>query len=142
MRFLLVIAFLLATLVSKATHKNDTIPYWHISYGKSVIIRGNVNAVFATRHEITLKDGVTKELTISFVYDSNQPKSSSLVVKEKNEVLRTVEQDPVMGPYFVVPVRELIGTHQPNVRYELDFYYTDDRGQKNLKLGTIIFILK
>jgi hypothetical protein len=93
-------------------------------------------------HEITLNAGAVKDLTISFVYDSNQPTKSSLVVKEKNEVLRTVEQDPVMGPYFVVPVRELIGTHQPNVQYVLDFYYSDDRGQKNLRLGTIIFNLK
>lgn len=142
MRYLLVTAFLLSAFMAKANHAKDTIPYWHISYGKTVIIRGNINAVQAEKHEITVKQESIKAVTISFIYDTGQPKSSSLVVKEKNEILRTVEHDPVMGSYFVVPVRELIGMHQPNVRYELDFYYTDDRGQKNLKLGTIIFILK
>lgn len=142
MRHLLILAFLFLSIIAKANHGNDTIPYWHISYGKKVIIRGNVNLGSGATHEITLNAGAVKDLTISFVYDSNQPTKSSLVVKEKNEVLRTVEQDPVMGPYFVVPVRELIGTHQPNVQYVLDFYYSDDRGQKNLRLGTIIFNLK
>jgi hypothetical protein len=142
MRFLLLLAFLFVIGIAKATDKNDTIPYWHISYGKTVVIQGNIKSAGDKIYEITLKQGVLKDLTVSFVYGSNQPKSSSLVVKEKNEVLRTVEQDQVMGPYFVVPVRELIGTHQPNVQYKLEFYYTDDRGQKDLKLGTLLFIFQ
>jgi hypothetical protein len=142
MRHLIILAFLFTSVIAKANHTNDTIPYWHISYGKTVIIQGNVKSKDAKIYEITLKQGPLKDLTISFVYESNQPTSSSLVVKERNEVLRTVEQDPVMGPYFVVPVRELIGTHQPNVQYMLEFYYTDDRGQKDLKLGTLLFIFK
>lgn len=141
-RYLFISAFLIISVFARANHVQDTIPYWHISYGKAVVIRGNINTVQAVKHEVTVQQDAVKDLTISFIYDAGQPKSSSLVVKEKNEVLRTVEHDPVMGSYFVVPVRELIGTHQPNVRYELDLYYTDDRGQKNLKLGTIIFILK
>lgn len=142
MRYLLAIAFLLTTLVSNANVVNDTIPYWHISYGRTVVIRGNVNSVQPVKHELTVNPESLKDLIISFIYDAGQPKTSTLIVKEKNETLRTVDNDPDMGPYFVVPVRELIGTHQPNVRYELDFYYTDDRGQRNLKLGTITFILK
>lgn len=142
MRYLLLGILLLTSVITKANHAQDTIPYWHISYGKTVVIRGNLNTTSASIHEITLNGGAIKDLTISFVYDSNRPKWSSLFVKEGREELRRVEQDPVMGPYFIVPMRELISTHQPNVRYELDFYYSDDRGQKDLKLGTIIFILK
>ena len=44
--------------------------------------------------------------------------------------LRTIEQDPVMGAYFRIPVRELIGTHQSNVRYELDFITLTTTGSK------------
>lgn len=142
MRNVLLAILLVAGFSAKANQARDTIPYWHISYGKTVVIRGNLNTASAARHEITLKAEAIKDLAISFVYDNQQPETSSLTVKEGKEELRTVAQDPVMGSYFVVPVRELIGTHQPDVRYELDFYYTDDRGQKNLKLGTIIFILK
>lgn len=141
MKYLLLFVFLLAGFVSKA-NPNDTIPYWHISYGKTVIVRGNIKSFSQDIHEITIKQGSLKDLTISFVYESNQPETSSLVVKEGKETLRTMDQDPVMGSHFVVPMRELISTHQPNVNYTLDFYYTDDRGQKNLKLGTIIFMFK
>lgn len=142
MRHLLLIIFLFLGTIAKANQGNDTVPYWHISYGKEVVIRGSVNTVAASNHEIILKAGAVKDLSVSFVYEDNQPKTSLLTVKEKNDTLRILENDPEMGSYFVVPVRELIGLHQPNVQYELDFYYTDDRGQKNLKLGTIIFILK
>lgn len=142
MRHLLISAFLLVSVIANANHDNDTIPYWHISYGKTVVIQGNIKTTADKIYEITLKEGALKDLTISFVYGSNQPQTSMLVVKEGKDVLRTVEQDQVMGPYFVVPVRELIGTHQPHVQYKLEFYYTDDRGQKDLKLGTLIFIFQ
>lgn len=142
MRYLLITVSVLASVVSKANVANDTIPYWHISYGKTVMIRGNANSVQPVKQELEVKPESLKDLTISFIYDTDQPKTSSLVVKEGNETLRTIDSDPDMGSYFFVPVRELIGTHQPNVRYELDFYYSDDRGQKNVKLGTIIFIFK
>lgn len=134
--------FALAIICRANTVGNDTIPYWTITYGKTVIITGNVTEQQSKRYELTVWPDAVKDLVISFVYDAVQPEIGSLVVKEKNEVLRTLELDPVMGAYFRVPVRELIGTHQPNVRYELDFYYTDDRGQKNRKLGTIIFSFK
>jgi hypothetical protein len=142
MKYAVILIVLLFPVASKANQVNDTIPYWHISYGKLVIIQGNLRSVPKDKHEITVKPDAVNDLIISFVYDNGQPKSSSLAVKEGNETLRTVHQDPVLGPYFKVPVRELIGTHQSNVRYELDFYYTDDRGQQDLKLGTIIFIMK
>lgn len=121
---------------------NDTIPYWHVSYGSNVIVRGNINSPTPKDYELIVKPDAVKDLIVSFIYDSGQPESSSLIVKEKNDVLRTFESDPVMGAYFRVPVKELIGTHQSNVRYVLDFYYTDDRGQKDRKLATIIFSFK
>ena len=105
-------------------------------------MEGNLRSIPTAGQEITVKPDAINDLIISFVYDTGQPKVSSLTVKEGNEILRTVDQDPVMGAYFVVPVRELVGTHQSNVRYELSFYYTDDRGQRDLKLGTITFIMK
>lgn len=120
----------------------DTIPYWHVSYGGDVIIRGNINSPAPAAYELNVKPDAVDDLVVSFIYDAGQPAAGSLTVKEKNDILRTIESDPVMGAYFRVPVRELIGTHQSNVRYELDFYYTDDRGQQNRKLGTVIFIFK
>jgi hypothetical protein len=140
MRKYIVIAVLIVIGFSaQARSVNDTIPYWHINYGKTVILRGNLTSS-PGRHELTIRSGAVKDLTVSFVFE-NQPHTSSLVIKEKNEVLRTIDHDPVMGSYFVVPVRELISTHQPDVRYELDFYYT--RNQENEhKLATIIFIFK
>lgn len=118
----------------------DTV-FWHISYDKKPILDGNLNAAQPARYELTLKPGSVDDLTVSFMF-TVQPKTSSLLVKEKNEVLRVIDQDPVMGSYFVVPVRELISTHQSDVRYEVDFYYTNDRGLKERKLATIIFIFK
>lgn len=142
MRYTLISVLMLVAFLTKADIHPDTVTYWQISYDKTVIIRGNLNSTRPPVHELTVNQGSLKNLTISFVYDAVQPNTSTLTVKEKNEVLRTVAHDPIIGPYFVVPVRELIGTHQPDVRYELDFYYTDDRGQKDLKIGTIIFIFK
>lgn len=142
MKYLLTVVLMLVGLISRANGVSDTITYWTISHDKIIILRGNVALKQAPRYELAVKETALKDLVVSFIYDSRQPKTSSLVVKEKNEVLRTIPYDPDMGAYFVVPVRELIGTHQPNVKYELDFYYTDDLGQKNLKLGTIIFSLK
>jgi hypothetical protein len=141
MRFSIVISLILACLSSRAGILADTINFWTIRYDKTVIIRGN-ETQRAPVYELTVKEGSLKDLTVSFVYDSGQPKTSSLAVKEKNEILRTIESDPDIGGYFVVPVRELIGTHQPNVQYTLEFYYSDSRGQKDVKLGTIIFIFK
>ncbi len=142
MKYAVIFIALLFSTTAKAYVGNDTIPYWHISYGKLIVIEGNLRSIPKTKQEISVKPDAINDLIISFVYDTGQPKSSSLTVKEGNEILRTVESDPVLGSYFKVPVRELVGTHQSNVRYELDFYYTDDRGQRDLKLGTIIFIMK
>lgn len=141
MKYIILVIMLVAAFSAKAGIVSDTIPYWNISYGKTVIVQGNFQTAQTIRHELTVKSGSVKDLTVSFVYDA-QPKTSSLVIKEKNEELRTLDQDPVMGPNFFVPIRELISTHQPDVRYELDFYYSDDRGQKNRKIATIIFIFK
>ena len=142
MKYFLIFIFLLTGLLSKANGVSDTITYWTISYDKTVIVRGNLTLAQSPKYELTVKEGLLKNLTVSFVYDAGQPQGSSLVVKEKGETLRTIQHDPDIGAYFIVPVKELISTHQPNVKYELDFYYSDDRGQKNLKLGTIIFIFK
>ncbi len=138
----LIFTLLLITQVSKAKEVTDTVTFWTISYDKTVIISGNIMLARVPTYELTVKEGSLKNLIVSFVYDTGQPTTSSLEIKEKNEILRTIPHDPDMGPYFVVPIKEMIGTHQPNVRYELDFYYSDDRGQKNLKLGTIAFIMK
>lgn len=135
-----IVAFLtMIAFSAQARMVNDTIPYWHISYGKTVILQGNLTS-YPGRHELIIQSGTVKDLTVSFVFE-NQPHTSSLVIKEKNEVLRTIDHDPVMGSYFVVPVRELISTHQPDVRYELDFYYTRNQDKEH-KLATIIFIFK
>ena len=142
MRVVLIIGLFLIAFPAKAGMRADTITYWIVKYDKTAILRGDLTSKQPPRYELTVNDGLLKNLTVSFVYEAVQPKTSSLVVKEKNEILRTIEHDPIIGPYFVVPLRELIGTHQPNVRYELDFYYTDDKGQKDLKLGTITFIMK
>lgn len=138
MKYLLGI-LLLFSLTIQAQTKNDTIPYWSIGYGKLVVIEANLRAMPKQKHTLTVKPDALEDLSISFVYASGQPGKSTLTVKERSEILRTFDQHPEMGPVFLVPVRELIGTHQNNVQYELDFFYTDDRGQKNLKLGTIIF---
>lgn len=140
MRFLFIALLLCLASFAQASIISDTI-FWHINYGKTAILDGNLNSRQPVTHELTVKSGLVKDLTISFMYDV-QPQTSSLVIKEKNEVLRALDHDPVMGSYFVVPVRELISTHQPDVRYELDFYYTNDRGIKERKLATIIFIFK
>ncbi len=142
MRYIMLVSWVFAGFVLKAGVPADTITFWTISYDKTIIIRGNVILTRSPTYELTVKEGSLKNIAVSFIYDTGQPKTSLLEVKEKNEVLRTIASDPDIGAYFVVPVKELIGTHQPGVRYELDFYYTDDRGQKNLKLGTIIFIFK
>ena len=142
MKYIFCLCLLLLSRAAFADVTYDTIPYWHVSYGSKVIIRGNINSPAPAAYELSVKPDAVKDLIVSFIYDSGQPASSSLVVKEKNDVLRTIEQVPVMGAYFRIPVRELIGTHQSNVRYELDFYYTDDHGQQNRKLATIIFIFK
>jgi hypothetical protein len=142
MKFVLAVVLVFTCLSSRAYTPADTITFWTIRYDKTIIISGNVTQILAPRYDLTVKDGALKDLVISFVYDTGQPTTSSVIVKEKNEILRTIESDPNIGGYFVVPVRELIGTHQPNVRYELDLYYSDNRGQKELKLGTIIFIFK
>lgn len=142
MRYLMLIVWVCAGLVSKAGVSADTVTYWTISYDKALVIRGNVTQAQVPKYELTVKEGLVKDLSISFVYDNGQPKVSSLVVKEKNEELRTIESNPDIGGCFVVPVKELIGTHQTGVRYELDFYYTDNRGEKGRKLGTITFIFK
>lgn len=142
MKYFLLMGLLSAAVTSKANQANDTIPFWTISYGKTVILTGNINSASPGVHELVVKPGEIKDVTVSFSYDSGQPGASLLTVREGKEELRTIEQDPVIGAYFRVPVRELIGTHQSNVRYQLDFYYTDDRGQKDRKLGTITFIFK
>lgn len=142
MKYFFLVCLVLHSATAFADVVRDTIPYWQVSYGSKVIIRGNIKSVAPADYELTVKPDAVKDLIISFIYDSRQPESSSLIVKEKNDVLRTFESDPVMGAYFQVPVRELIGTHQSNVRYVLDFYYSDDRGQKDRKLATIIFIFK
>lgn len=125
---------------AQANVPGDTV-YWHITYGKTAVLNGSLSAVQPARHELTVRPGSVKDLTVSFVYEA-QPKASTLVIKEKNEVLRVIDQDPVMGPHFIVPVRELISTHQPDVRYELDFYYTVNGDAKEQKLATIVFIFK
>lgn len=142
MRHILFVILLFITGASTAGISADTVTYWVFTYDKITVIRENLNTSRAPKYEVTVKDGSVKDITVSFVYDAVQPKASSLIIKEKNEILRTIEGDPDMGPLFIVPVRELIGTHQPDVTYELDFYYSDDRGRRNLKLGTLIFIFK
>jgi hypothetical protein len=140
MRFLLVALLLSIAVSTQANTVSDTISFWHISYGKTVILEGNDNTQ-PGRYELVIRTGSVKDLTVSYWQDA-RPQSSWLIIKEKNEVLRTIEHDPVMGSNFVVPVRELISTHQPDVQYELDFYYKTNHSEREHKLATIIFIFK
>ena len=140
MKYLLLFVFLLAGFISKADDVSDTVTFWTITYGKTVIIHGSEVIKEAPRHELIVKNGQLKDLTVSFFCDACRSETSSLVVEEKNEILRTIPQHEELGSaYFIVPLRELISTHQPDVKYELDFYFTDGRGNKLYKLGTITF---
>lgn len=140
MRAAFVVILFIVAFSAQANVAGDTI-YWQIQYGKVSILDGNLNSAQPSRYELTVKAGYVKDLTVSFAYNV-QPNTSALIIKEKNETLRTIDHDPVMGSYFVVPVRELISTHQPNVNYELDFYYTTNQNPNERKLATIIFIFK
>jgi hypothetical protein len=123
-----------------ATTPLDTIPYWQIYYGKVVLIQGNTSQTTAEKREIRIKRDVVWELNISFNYDTRGQIDGGLEIKIGDRTLMTLKSVIMDGGFFVIPTRELIDTKTKGKRYELDFYYSDDSGTKNLKLGTIIFI--
>jgi hypothetical protein len=79
-------------------------------------------------------------LNVSFNYDTRGQIDGELEIRTGDKTLRILKSVLKEGGFFVVPARELIDTESKGKRYELDFYYSDDRGTKKLKLGTIIFI--
>lgn len=123
-----------------ATVPLDTIPYWQIYYGKVVLIQGNTSQTTIEKREISIKRDVVWELNVSFNYDTRGHFDARLEIKIGERTLTTLKSAINDGGFFVVPTRELIDTKTKGKRYELDLYYSDDRGTKNLKLGTIIFI--
>src|SRR5688572_30595077 len=133
------ITFILVTwtISSWATIPLDTIPYWHIYYGKVILIQGNTSQTRTEKKEIKIKRDVVWELNVSFNYDTRGQIDGELEIKLGDQTLRTLKSVITEGGFFVIPTRELIDTKTKGKRYELDFYYTDDRGTKDLKLATI-----
>jgi hypothetical protein len=128
------------TISSWATIPLDTIPYWQIYYGKVVLIQGNTSQTTTEKREIRIKRDVVWELNVSFNYDTRGQIDAGLEIKIGDRTLTTLKSVIKDGGFFVIPTRELIDTKTKGKRYELELYYSDDRGTKNLKLGTIIFI--
>jgi hypothetical protein len=128
------------TISSWATIPVDTIPYWQIYYGKVVLIQGNTSQTTTEKREIRIKRDVVWELSVSFNYDTRRLIEGGLEIKIGDKTLTTLKSIIKDGGFFVIPTRELIDTKSKGKRYELELYYSDDRGTKNLKLGTIIFI--
>ena len=138
----LLITFILitGTISSWSTIPLDTIPYWNIYYGKVILIQGNTSQTTTGSREIKIKKDIVWQLTITFNYDTRGPIESELEVKIGDKKLRTLKSQAEEGSFFIIPVAELIDTNMQGKRYEMEFYYSDNRGTKNLKLGTIIFI--
>ncbi len=128
------------TISSRATTVLDTIPYWHFYYGKMILIQGNTSQTATEKREIRIKRDVVWELKVSFNYDTREQIDDELEIRTGDTILRTLKSVIKEGGFFIVPTRELIDTKSKGKRYELDFYYSDDKGTKKLKLGTIIFI--
>ena len=137
---LIILIFVTWTSSAWATIPLDTIPYWHIYYGKVILIQGNTSQTSTEKREIKIKRDVVWELNVSFNYDTRGQIDGELEIKSGDRTLRTLKSVIKDGGFFVIPTRELIDTKTKGKRYELDFYYNDDRGARNLKLGTIIFI--
>ena len=119
---------------------SDTIPYWNIYYGKVILIQGNTSQTTSEKEEMKIKRDVVWDLTVSFNYDTRGQIDGELEIKIGDETLRTLKSVIKEGGFFEIPTRELIDTKTKGKTYELDFYYSDDRGTKNLKLGTIVFM--
>ena len=130
------------TISSHGTVPLDTIPYWRIYYGKMILIQGNTSQTTTEKQERIIRKNVVAELNITFDYDTHGPIDGELEVKTGDRKLITLKSQIKDGNFFSVPTRELIDTKTKGGRYELDFYYSDDRGTKNLKLGTIIFVIQ
>lgn len=128
------------TISSWATTSLDTIPNWQIYYGKVILIKGNTTQTTAETKEIRIKKDVVWELDISFNYDTRTQTESELEIKIGDRTLRTLKSVIEEGGFFVIPTKDLIDTKTKGKKYEMDFYYSDDRGTTKLKLGTIIFI--
>jgi len=129
----------------------DTIPFWNIYYGKVIVIQGNINQTQPENRYIKIKNGKPWELFVTFNYDIGPPDKGELTIKQGSKTLTVIEYKggdeghsriPTNGggSFFVVPLKEIIDVKLRNGRWELDFYCTDQRGQRNLKVGTIIFI--
>lgn len=136
------IAFILFswTISSWGTSPLDTIPYWQIYYGKVVLILGNTSLTTTEKREIRIIRDVVWELNVSFNYDTREQNDGELEIKMGDKTLTTLKSVIKDGVFFVIPTRELIDTKTEGKRYELDLYYSDDGGIKNLKLGTLILI--
>lgn len=147
---LITLVLLAWTASSLATVPMDTIPFWNIYYGRVIVIQGNINQTQIDKREIQIKKGNPWELIVTFNYDVGPPDKGELAIKQGGKTLRIMEYErghgghsrlPTNGggSFFVVPLKEIIDVKLRNGRWELDFYYTDQRGQSNLKLGTILF---
>jgi hypothetical protein len=128
------------TISSWATVPLDTIPYWQIYYGKVVIIQGNTSQTTTEKREIRIERDVVWELNVSFNYDTRGQIDGGLEIRMGDKTLTTLKSVIKDGGFFAIPTKELIDTKTKGKKYVLDLYYSDDRGTKNLKLGTIIFI--
>ena len=140
-----------ATITSWATAQLDTIPFWNIYYGNVIVIQGNLNQTETEKRDIKIKKGKSRELVVTFNYDIGPTDQGKLTIKQGDRILKLIEYQreeeghsrlPTTGGgcFFLVPLKDIIDLKSKNGRWELDFYYNDQRGQENLKLGTIIFM--
>ena len=144
------LAFVAVTIAVQAATAPDTIPFWNIDYGKVVLIQGNINQKQKETREVQIKNGKPWELVMTFNYDVGGHDVGQLTIKQDSQVLKTIKYrkqsipqvripESGGGCFFTVPLNEFINVKSKKQKWELDFYYSDERGQENLKLGTIIF---
>jgi hypothetical protein len=135
---LIVVLVLSCGVRASAITQPDTIPNWQFYYGKIILIEGNKSQTTPETKEITIKNGVVSELNVTVNFDTQDYKNSELEIRIRNKKLKELKSLIKNGSFFFIPIKELIDVNSIGKQYELEFYYSDDRGTKNLRLGTII----
>jgi len=125
----------------------DRVSSWTFYFAKLPFMSGGENDPPATQ-ELNVKQD--REIMVSLSYEGTPPSSSRLQVRGANgvsleyqfqsQVARDAFTPTVnQGAQFVVPVNEIVGNPaSENGEVEAEFYYSDDAGVTDLKLGTVM----